>query len=45
MLKRMWRKEHFSIGGGIENLYNQSLNQFGGFSENWDYFYLKTQMI
>jgi hypothetical protein len=27
-------EEHFSIAGGIANLYNHSGNQFGGNSEN-----------
>jgi hypothetical protein len=37
-------EEHFSIAGWIANLYNYSGNQFGNFSENWKYFYLKTQL-
>jgi hypothetical protein len=33
---------HSSIAHGTANLYYHSGNQFGGFSENWQYFYLKT---
>jgi hypothetical protein len=36
--------EHSSIAGGIANLYHHSVNQFGGFSKNWEYFYLETQL-
>jgi hypothetical protein len=37
------KEEHFSIAGGIEKWHNHSGNQFGGSSENWKWFYLKTQ--
>jgi hypothetical protein len=44
MLLRMWSKrEHSSIAGGSANLYHSG-NQFGSFSENWEYVYLKTQL-
>jgi hypothetical protein len=36
--------DHFSIAGETANLYSHSGNQFGGFSENWKYFYLKIQL-
>jgi hypothetical protein len=29
------KKEHSSIAGGIASLYNHSVNQFDGSSENW----------
>jgi hypothetical protein len=35
------KEKHSSIAGGIANWYN-SENQYGGSSENWNYFYLKT---
>jgi hypothetical protein len=44
MLERMWRKEHFSIAGGIANWYKHSQNQSEGYSENWKLIYLKTQL-
>jgi hypothetical protein len=30
--------EHSSIAGGIAKFYNHYGNQFGGFSENWEWF-------
>jgi hypothetical protein len=36
--------EHSSIAGVSANLYNLFGNQFEGFSENWEEFYLKTQL-
>jgi hypothetical protein len=36
--------EHSSIAGGSSNLHNLYGNQFAHFSENWEYFYLKTQL-
>jgi hypothetical protein len=36
-------KEQSSIAGGIANLYNHFGNQYGGFSENWTYYYQKIQ--
>ena len=36
--------EHFSITGGSTNLYNYSGNQYGGFSESLEQFYLKIQL-
>jgi hypothetical protein len=36
-------KERYSIAGGIASWYNNSGNQFGGSSENWTKYYLKTQ--
>ena len=32
--------EHFSIAGGIANLYNHCENQYGCASENWELIYL-----
>jgi hypothetical protein len=29
------KEEHSSIAGGIASWYNHSVNQSGGFSENW----------
>jgi hypothetical protein len=37
-------KEEHSSTGGSTNLYNHAGNQFGSFSENWDYFYFKTHL-
>jgi hypothetical protein len=37
--------EHSSIVGGITSWYNPSGNQSGCFSENWKYFYLRTQLF
>jgi hypothetical protein len=34
--KDMEHGEHFSIAGGIANLYNHFGNQFGSFSGNWE---------
>ena len=36
--------EHFFIAGGSANMYNHFENQPGSFSENWESFYLKTQL-
>jgi hypothetical protein len=38
------KEKHSSIACRIENWYNHSGNQFGGFLENWKYFYLKNQL-
>jgi hypothetical protein len=38
------KEEHSSIAGGIASCYNHSGNQFGGSSENWTYYYLRTQL-
>jgi hypothetical protein len=38
------QEEHSSIAGGSANLYNHFGNQFGSFSENGEWFYLKTQL-
>jgi hypothetical protein len=38
------KEEHTSIPGGIASWYNHSGNQFGIFSENWTYHYLRTQL-
>ena len=35
--------EHSSIAGGNANLYKHFRNQYGGFSENWESTYVKTQ--
>jgi hypothetical protein len=40
---KMWRKE-FSIAGGIASWHNHAGIQSGSSSENWKYFYLKTQL-
>jgi hypothetical protein len=37
-------EEYSSIAGGISRWCNHSGNQFGGFSENWTYYYLRTQL-
>ena len=37
-------KGEYSTADGSANLYNHSENQFGGFSKNWEYIYLKTQL-
>jgi hypothetical protein len=37
------KEEHSSIAVGIARWYNHSGNQFGGSSENWTYYYLRTQ--
>jgi hypothetical protein len=37
------KEEHSSIAGGIASWYNHSGNQFGSSSENWTYYYLRTQ--
>jgi hypothetical protein len=36
--------EHSSVVGRIANLYNHSGNKVDSFSENWEEFYLKTQL-
>ena len=36
--------KHSSIADGNVNIYNHFGNQFGGFSENWEQFDLKTQL-
>ena len=38
------QEEHPSISGGYANLYSYFGNQYGGFSENWELIYLKTQL-
>jgi hypothetical protein len=38
------KKEYSSIAGQIASWYNHSGNQSGGFSENWRWFYPKTQL-
>jgi hypothetical protein len=38
------KEEHCSIAGGIASWYNHSGNQCGGSSENWTYYYLRTQL-
>jgi hypothetical protein len=40
----MWNKGKLSIAGKSANLYNHFGNQFVGFSENWEYFYLNSQL-
>ena len=42
--KDMEQGEHSSIAGGNANIYNHLGNQFGGFSESWEYFCLNTQL-
>jgi hypothetical protein len=37
------KKEHSSIAVGIASWYNYSGNEFGGSSENWKWYYLRTQ--
>jgi hypothetical protein len=41
--KDVEKVKHSSIVGGTASWYNHSGNQFGGSSENWTYFYQKTQ--
>jgi hypothetical protein len=36
------KEEHSSTAGGIESWSNPSGNQFGGFSEIWAWYYLRT---
>ena len=36
--------QHFCIAGESSNVYNYSRNQFGSFTENKEYFYLKIQL-
>jgi hypothetical protein len=40
----MEKEKHSSIVGGIASWYNHYQNQFGGSSENWTYYYLRTQL-
>ena len=42
--KDVEKEKHSFIAGGSANSYNHFANQFGGFSDNWEYFYLKTQL-
>jgi hypothetical protein len=42
--KDMEQEEHSSIASRSANLYKNIGNQFGGFSENWEKFYLKNQL-
>ena len=35
--------KHYFIASGNELLYNHSRNRYGGFSENWESTYLRTQ--
>jgi hypothetical protein len=36
------KEEYSSIAGGIASFYNHSGNQFGGYSENSTWYYLRT---
>jgi hypothetical protein len=38
------KEKHSYISGGIANWYNYSGNQSVGYSANWKYIYLKTQL-
>ena len=38
------QEDHSSIAGGSSNFYNDYGNQFGSFLENWEQFYLKSQL-
>jgi hypothetical protein len=38
------KEEHSSIVDGNANWNNPSGNQFGGYSENWTYYYLRVQL-
>jgi hypothetical protein len=42
--KDVEHREHSSTADGSPNLYNHFGNQFGCFSENWGYVYLKIQL-
>jgi hypothetical protein len=42
--KHVEKEEHFSIAGWIASWYNHPGSQFGGSSDNWTYYYLKTQL-
>jgi hypothetical protein len=44
LAKDLEKEEHFSIFVGIVIWYNHSGNQFGGPSENWIQYYLRTQL-
>ncbi|KAL6057836.1 hypothetical protein STEG23_034039 [Scotinomys teguina] len=39
------QEEHSSTVGGNANWYNYSGNQYGGFSENWELYFLKTKLL
>ena len=38
-------EEKNSIAGGISSWYNHCGNQSGGSSENWTYYYVRTQLL
>jgi hypothetical protein len=38
------KEKHSAIAGGIATWYNHPGNQFGSSSENWTYYYLRTQL-
>jgi hypothetical protein len=42
--KDVEKEEHSSISGGIASWFNHYGNQFGDSSENWTYYYLRTQL-
>jgi hypothetical protein len=42
--KDVEKEEHPSIAGGITSWYKPSGNQSVGSSENWTYYYLRTQL-
>jgi hypothetical protein len=42
--KNVDKEEHSSIAGGIVSWYSHSGNQYGGSSENWTWYYLRTQL-
>jgi hypothetical protein len=42
--KDVEKEQHSSTAGGLASWYNHSGNQSGDSSENWDYFYVKTQL-
>jgi hypothetical protein len=42
--KDLEKEEYSFIAGGIATWYNLFGNQSGGSSENWKWFYLKTQL-
>jgi hypothetical protein len=41
--KDIKKEEYYSIAGGIARRYNYPRNQFGGSSENWTKYCLRTQ--
>jgi len=43
--KHVEEGEHSSIAGMNVNLHSHFGNQYGGFSENWKLFYVKTSYI